>query len=1118
MNEQLSFSFEIKTPNNNEKETFVGEVNSWKQFENSLICLSNKEKGDAFENLVKLYFKLNPLYNFYDQVWMWSEVPQKELEILRLPSHDLGIDLIAKFGDEYHAIQCKYHSDRTTSVTFRETSTFISLLESNKKITQGYICSSADLTSRNFDMLKTKPINLIMFDTWKKLDEEFFQQARKFQEGKRPVLKPFQPFDHQEIAINEAENYFKFSNRGKLIFPCGAGKSLTGYWITQRLNSTSTIIAVPSLSLVKQTLEVYLKEIVAEGRDVKWLCICSDDGIGKNDDVIYYTENLGVPCYTNPDYIEEWLIKNQGEEIIIFTTYQSGRIIAEITKKVNFTFDVGIFDEAHKTVGSGKKLFGHLLFQENINIKKRIFMTATERFYKGYRDDIVSMDDEEVYGETFSYMSFKKAIEEGLLTDYKVITIDVRKSEIANFIKENHLVQLNDKWKSETEARSLASMIALRKAMTKFPIKNAVSFHSSIEKAKRNKELQKYLTSHYSFVPIDTYTVSGKQSTSIRNDIVQEFSSSNKALITNARCLTEGIDVPNIDCIIFADPKKSKVDIVQALGRALRLKEGKEWGYVILPVVYDDVTNEIDNENFNDILTIVRGLAGNDERIVEYFREKNKGSESYKNKEFSEQFNFEVFLENLNEDDILKELDVRIWERLSRLNWMPFEEARNYVRSLGIINQNEWKEYCLSGKKPFDIPKTPDVVYQDKGWINLGDWLGTGNVATREIEYRTFEEAREFVHQLKLTKVEEWHNYCQSGEKPFDIPRNANHVYKEKGWIGYGDWLGTKIGFTGEYLPYEKAREYVHDLNIKGQKQWSNYCKTGKKPNNIPSSPEKVYENMGWKGYGDWLGTGNIATHLKVYKPFQEARAFVQSLGLKGQKDWYNYRSSRKKPEDIPGTPEQVYKDEGWRGIGDWLGTGVVATKFREYWEFKEARNFVQSLNFGNVLDWEKFRTSGQRPEKLPSNPNIVYKNEGWIDWGDFLGTNNLSNHNRLYRTFEEAQKYVQKLKLKDQKEWQAYCKSEERPDDIPSKPARVYKNDGWKGLRDWLGTDKPDNRKDFIPFQDAKKIIGALNLKNNREWREYCKSGSRPDNIPGAPDKIYAENGWKGWKDFLHK
>ena len=137
------------------------DITCWDDFKERLTSLNNKEKGNAFELLTKLYFKINPLYEQYDEVWLFDDVPTKELEYLGLPSHDLGIDLIAKQGKEYHAIQCKYHSDKTSSVTFKEVSTFISLLESNDKISQGYICSSADVTSRNFNKLKTKPINLM---------------------------------------------------------------------------------------------------------------------------------------------------------------------------------------------------------------------------------------------------------------------------------------------------------------------------------------------------------------------------------------------------------------------------------------------------------------------------------------------------------------------------------------------------------------------------------------------------------------------------------------------------------------------------------------------------------------------------------------------------------------------------------------------------------------------------------------------------------------------------------------------------------------------------------------------------------------------------------------------
>jgi superfamily II DNA or RNA helicase len=958
---------------------------SWSDFVNELEQLSKKEKGDAFESLTKLYFKLSPKYEFYEDVWFLAETPSNVLEELGLPNHDLGIDLIAKNGDEYHAIQCKYHSDRNQSVTFKEVATFISLLESNSKITQGYICSSADLTSRNFQKLNTKPINLILSDAWEDLDSEFFENIHAFLTNKTIDLVPFKPREHQVKALNEAKTYFDVegNSRGKLIFPCGAGKSLTGFWMTQELNSKATLIAVPSLSLVKQTLEVYLREIVANHKKVKWLCICSDEGIGQNEDVVFYTENLGVPCQTDPCYIEKWLKENALEEIIIFTTYQSGRLIAEVSKKLNFKFDIGIFDEAHKTVGSDKKLFSHLLFEENIAIQKRIFMTATERFYKGSKDDIISMDDDTIYGDTFTKMSFKEAIELGLLSDYKVITIDVQKSEIANFIKENNLVQLNDKWSKETEARSLASMLALRKAMKQFPIKNAVSFHSSIEKATRNKELQSYITDSFDFEPIATFTVSGKQPTTKRNAIVNEFAKSNKALITNAKCLTEGVDVPNIDCIVFADPRKSKVDIVQALGRALRKKEGKEWGYVILPVIYDDITHEIDNENFEEILAIVRGLASNDERIIEYFKDKSDKLNTTKKRD--KQFNFDVFSEFINENELSEQLQIRLWDKLSRFNWMSFEEAREFVKSLNIKSYIKWQEYCNSGEKPKDIPSAPHSTYFNDGWISWDDFLGHGNKATQKLKFKNFND----------------------------------------------------------------ARDYVRGLGLAGKSDWENYRKDGRLPKDIPSTPSRTYKGKGWKGFGDWLGNGNTATNKRIYKSFNEAKDYVRKLGINNYLEWIQYVNENKLRTDIPSNPNLVYKNDGWVGYGDFLGNGVIGSRNRIFVSFNEAKSILKDLKMRSQKDWVNFCKKGFRPSNIPSNPQKHYSNE-WKGWMDFLG---YKKENRFVN-YIEAKYFVQSLGIKTSRDWEDYCRINDIPKNIPKRFDQTYKNKGWKGWADFLGKE----------------------------------------------------------------
>ena len=888
--------------------SLFSEINTWSDFNDALLPLNNKQKGDAFELLSKVYFTIDPKYNNYDNIWLLSEVPKKDLEIIGLESRDLGIDLIAKKGEEYHAIQCKYHTDKYQAVTFREVSTFISLLGGYDKLTQGYICSTAISTSKNYDDVKKKPISKILSDTWSNLDEDFFNRVRKYLKKEKYSPEPFYPRPHQEKATNEAYNHFIKNKepRGKLIFPCGAGKSLTGFWMMEKLDAMSTVIAVPSLSLIKQTLDVYLKEIVARDIKVNWLCICSDEGIGSNTEIKFKTEDIGVPCKTDPEYIKNWLIENKDTRNVIFTTYQSSRLIASISKELNHTFDLGILDEAHKTVGGRDKLFSHLLFEENISIKSRIFMTATERFYSGSKDDIVSMDDNDVYGGIFAQMSFKEAIDLELLTDYKIITIDIKKSEISEFIKDNGLVELNNVWKKETEARSLASMLALRKAMKQFPIKNAVSFHSSIEKAKRNKELHTHITSNYGYDPIDTYTVSGKDKTSKRNDIIQEFASSKKALITNARCLTEGVDVPNIDCIVFADPRKSKVDIVQALGRALRKKDGKDWGYVILPVIYDGETNEIDNDNFNEILSIVRGLAANDERIIEYFKDKSlgKGKERSGGAEV-----FSMISDTLSESDFAEQLSIRIWEKLSRFNWMPYQEAREFARSLNLTTVEQW--YKLKGKRPSNIPSRPQNNYILNGWTHWGDFLGIKNWKDENEDWMPFKEAREYVRSLGLKNVQDWYDYLKSDKLPSNIPNSPAFVYKINGWQGNGDWIGTDriADQFRKYLSFEVAMEYMKANNIRSLVEW----KIFKNNNNIENIPSKLYRTYSdkWKNEAHFFDR-----ELFTYK---EAKAYIKEYKVKSSRDYAKFIDSENYTFRLPPSPYRKYKGKGWVDWADFL-------------------------------------------------------------------------------------------------------------------------------------------------------------------------------------------------------
>ena len=1039
--------------------TLISNVNSWNDFKNLLETKTKLEKGKAFEELTKYYLQFNPVYKSQlKNVWLQNEISPSLLKKLNIPSNDQGIDLVAEtFEGTYWAIQCKYLQDEEQRLSHRAISTFVSLSTGiAENIVHCLVCTTVDDYAKIYQGKAN--IGFCNSDEWRKLDKEFFEWLRCKIAGKEKKLVPYSPKPHQLKALKEARQYFtkEKNSRGKLVFPCGAGKSLTGYWITRELKAKSVIVAVPSLSLVKQTLEVYLRESVANNEKVEWLCVCSDEGIGKNDDIVIHTNEIGVPCVTNKTVISDWLIKNKQKKTIIFTTYQSGKTIAEACKIAKHSFNLGIMDEAHKTVGEQDKLFSHLLFEKNIKIEQRIFMTATERRYAGASDTILSMDDANVYGEAFAQMSFKHAIEIGILSDYKIITLFISNEEVRKLIEQNAFVKPSGKdWDKETEARTLAALIALRKAMTKFPIHHAVTFHSSIKKAEAFEQSQSHFSAAYpKFSKVKSYHVSGTMPTSVRGKIVDEFAATKKGIITNAKCLTEGIDVPNIDCVLFADPRKSTVDIVQAVGRALRIKEGKKFGYVILPVFTNSKNTEkiIESAEFKEILSTIRALASNDERIIEYFRDVSKGVKK-NNADKLIQFDIdEKIAEHINIQELTGALQLKTWDKLAKLSWMPFEEAREFVQQLGLKSAKNWTHFSKSKNKPLDIPSSPISVYGPQ-WINWGDWLGTGYVSTQKRDYLTYDEAKKVVHKLKLKSRKYWDLKIIEDNR---IPLSPSLVYKNKGWINWGDFLGNQNPSTRDivFIEFNKALKFSHALKLKDQKEWMAFSKSGKKPPNIPSNPQLAYKNLGWKGFGHWLGTKNVSTHGRVYLSFKAARKIIREHNFKGQKEWMQFSKSDKKPINIPARPNKVYKNNGWIDLGDWLGTFNKSFKNRELLDYNEAEKFAQSLNLKGQNQWYEYCKSGQKPKSIPSNPHISYKNIGWVNMGTWLGTGNIATKEKNFLDFNSAKKNISKFNIKSNLEWRKFCKSNFLPAGIPKSPERVYLIDGWKGWPDFLGKE----------------------------------------------------------------
>ena len=979
---------------------------------------------------------------------------------LALPSLDEGIDLIActRHG-QYWAIQSKFRSQRDRPLNRRELGTFTSLaFNTCSNIALAVVAHTASKpVSKRHLMRNTTEIGL---DRWQSLDHQAWRSIVGKLRGRSARPDARTPRPHQRAAISAAKAHFVRDGaaRGRLIMPCGTGKSLTAYWIAEALKAKTILVAVPSLALVRQSLTDWTREFLAHGVKPDWLCVCSDETVGnlERDEFVGEVYDLGLPTHTDPNDIATLIRARSNGPKIIFTTYQSSGKLAAAARKARITFDLCILDEAHKTVGVHSKLFATLLNDKKITIRRRLFMTATERVFRGDREDVLSMGNEKDYGARFFQLSFKEAIKQRIITDYKILTMTVSDHYIRKLVDENRILNLNSRDLDEVEAQSIAAGVALKRIFKKHRIDHAISFHRSIRAADRFREQQDALNRLRAIGPKTTNLhISSKKTAGQRSDLLREFVGHKRALMTNARCLTEGVDVPAIDCVMFADPKQSRIDIVQAAGRALRRHRGKECGYIVVPLIVPekmDFEQFAETTAFRQVAQTITALSTQDERIADEFRAIERGRVS-SGKIVEIEGDIPVGME-ITLGDFAETISTRVWESVGRANWSRFEDARAFVHGLGLKSVPEWWVYCKSGKKPPDIPTNPHVVYADHGWVSMGDWLGTHRVATHRRRYLPFKKARSYVHGLMLKSQAEWQTYCKSGDKPANIPAVPSLVYAGKGWVDLGDWLGTVVLATHlrRYRPFKEARAYVRELGLKSVAKWWVYCKSGKKPDDIPANPQNIYSKTGWTSWGDWLGTSRIADRDRAYRPFEKALDHARSLGLGTGAEWIAFTRSGSLPPDIPAAPWGTYKGKGWTSMGDWLGTGTVALAKRQFLPFKQARDHAQSLRLESQAKWKTYCKSGDKAANIPADPWHVYAGKGWVSLGDWLGTGVTATRARQYRRFGEARAFVHTLALKRKSDWRSYCRSGEKPHDIPARPDHVYAEEGWVDWGDWLG------------------------------------------------------------------
>jgi hypothetical protein len=199
------------------------------------------------------------------------------------------------------------------------------------------------------------------------------------------------------------------------------------------------------------------------------------------------------------------------------------------------------------------------------------------------------------------------------------------------------------------------------------------------------------------------------------------------------------------------------------------------------------------------------------------------------------------------------EIDRSLFNNNSQYSFLNYEESLEVVHKFKLTSEKEWKDFKKNGLKPENIPAQPERVYKGKGWKGFQEWLGY-DANKLKYSFLSYDEAREIVHEFKLTSENEWRAFKNKGLKPENIPAKPENVYKDKGWKGFQDWLGYESNASKYFLPYDDAKVFVHSLELESEDEWRTFKKLGVKPENIPSSPEKVYKDKGWKGFKDWLG------------------------------------------------------------------------------------------------------------------------------------------------------------------------------------------------------------------------------------------------------------------------
>lgn len=625
--------------------------------------MTQRDRGTLFELLVTAYLKKEPMYaRLFDAVWMLPDVPEE----YSIPKKDTGVDLVARNREtgELIAIQCKYYS-KDTSIQKSHIDSFLNEV-GKSYYAEGIIITTTDKWSDNAnDALLYRNKNIARIGLLQLRDSEINWSQFSFERPQTVELKTSkQPRPHQIPAIEAVVKGFDTADRGKLIMAPGTGKTYTSMVIAEKMaekkpDTLRVLYLVPSIQLLSQSLRGWTADSKYRS-DMDTFAVCSDRKVTKNvkgeneiEDIA--AADLGYPATTDYQKLLERQkvidsADNQSKFLVVFSTYQSIDVIIEAQRNGFYEFDLVVCDEAHRTTGAteaGKEAsaFVKVHSDSNIKAKKRLYQTATPRIYgedaKQKADEmsvvISDMNDESIYGEELYRIGFGDAVNKGILTDYKVMVLAVDEEEIARSFQ----TMLANKRDEELEFDDVTKIIGCWNGLIKRksnsnvisanPMKRAIAFAGTIRESKLIKEMFTEVVDMYINESGDqrgTFRVEidhadGSMNALQKNEKISwlkgEVPPNTCRILSNARFLTEGVDVPDLDAVMFLKPRKSRIDIAQAVGRVMRKAEGKDYGYVILPVGIPagvDANNVLDkNEKYQVVWDVLNALRSIDERF-----------------------------------------------------------------------------------------------------------------------------------------------------------------------------------------------------------------------------------------------------------------------------------------------------------------------------------------------------------------------------------------------------------------------------------------------------------------------------------------------------------------------